>query len=264
MIDGFHVVIPARLQSTRLPRKPLAEIQGKPMVLHVAEAALKAEAKSVIVATDSTEVADVVMGAGFEAQLTNPDHQSGSDRVMEVVQKKGWPDNAIVINVQGDEPLLPPPLVRQLATAMQENPLMAVATLGEPLSSMEQLLNPNVVKLVRRMDGRALYFSRAPIPWYRDGFRALDIPQDAHDRVLPGNTWRRHIGLYGFRVAALRQFCAAPASELEQLEALEQLRMLEMGLDIHVLDAMVAVPAGVDTAADLDRVRRWFATKNPK
>ncbi len=260
----FFVVIPARYASTRLPAKPLADIGGNPMIIRVARQALRSQAQDVVVATDHAEVQLAVERAGLQVEMTDPAHQSGSDRVMEVARCRGWSDDAVVINVQGDEPLLPPTVIDQLARAMEARPEIGVATLCEPLADESALFNPNVVKVVRRQDGRALYFSRAPVPWARDEFAERDQTADlrqAARAVLERETglWQRHIGIYGYRVAALRAFCAAPAGRLEQTEALEQLRMLEIGLDILVENSAETVPGGVDTEADLARVRRWVA-----
>jgi 3-deoxy-manno-octulosonate cytidylyltransferase (CMP-KDO synthetase) len=259
----YYVVIPARYASTRLPAKPLADIGGVPMIVRVAAQARRSGAETVVVATDHAEVRDVVLAAGYDAEMTDPDHQSGSDRVMEVAQRRGWGDADIVINVQGDEPLLPPAIIDQLADAMVKRPDIAVATLCEPLDAAAALFNPNVVKLVRRQDGRALYFSRAPIPWARDAFGSGTteaVLTAAEVQLKKGPLlWQRHIGIYGYRVAALRAFCKAPAGQLEQIEALEQLRMMEIGLDILVEPSAEPVPGGVDTPEDLERIRRWVA-----
>ncbi len=250
MSEAFSVVIPARYASTRLPAKPLALIGGRPMILLVVEQAIRSGARDVVVATDHEEVRAVVAGQGFDVVMTRADHASGSDRVMEVVSQRGWPDRHIVINVQGDEPRVPPAVIDQVAKALDAAPEVPVATLCERLTEGSSLFDSNVVKVVRRQDGRALYFSRAPIPWWRDGF----MPDASGERLLEGAHWWRHIGIYGFRVEGLKRFCAAPAGQLEALEALEQLRMLEIGMDIIVDEAVTAVPAGVDTASDLARL----------
>lgn len=244
-MSAFKAVIPARFASTRLPGKPLLDIGGRAMVVRVAEQAAAAGAEEVLVATDDERVAQAAAAAGHRAVLTDPEHASGLDRVHEVVVAQGWPDPTIVLNVQGDEPLAPPALMRQLAEAMAAEPSAPMTTLCEPIKRRRDLEDPNLVKVVRDRGGRALYFSRAPLPMARDGY-----PSEL------GGLWRRHIGLYAFRAGALRRLAALPPSPLETVERLEQLRALENGMDILVLDACCAAPAGVDTAADLARVRR--------
>jgi 3-deoxy-manno-octulosonate cytidylyltransferase (CMP-KDO synthetase) len=253
MSEQFTIVIPARHDSSRLPGKPLADLAGQPMIVRVAERAARSGATEVIVATDHPAIVDVVGSYGYRAEMTDASHRSGSDRVMEVAARLGWPDDHIVINVQGDEPLVPPTVIDQVAVALARAPHIGVATVCEPLRDAEQLLDPNVVKVVRRSDGCALYFSRAPIPWWRDGFARVDS-EGTKVSIGEGPTWLRHVGIYGFRVGALRAFCTAPPGRLEATESLEQLRMLEMGMEIRVEDAVDAVPGGVDTPADLARI----------
>ncbi len=244
-MSGFHVVIPARIASSRLPRKPLLLIGGEPMIVRVARCAAVAGAAGVVVATDSSAVCRVVEAAGYRVLMTRPDHDSGSDRVAEVVAREGWSDEAVVINVQGDEPLLPPRVVRQLADAMTANPGIDAATLCETMSDPHEAANPNNVKVVRDARNFALYFSRAAVPVYRtDG------------RDVSSGPWLRHIGIYGYRARALRRFVALPPASLETAERLEQLRFLENGMRLLVLDTQTPVPAGVDTPDDLARVRR--------
>jgi 3-deoxy-manno-octulosonate cytidylyltransferase (CMP-KDO synthetase) len=253
----FSVVIPARYASTRLPGKPLADIAGSPMIVHVVRQALASGAREVVVATDDARVQRAIVDRGFDAVLTRTDHQSGSDRVMEVVSAKGWPDEHIVINVQGDEPLIPPAVIRQVAQLLIDAPSLLVATLCEAIDDTARLFDPNVVKLVRDVAGRARYFSRAPIPWRRD-----DFAQPARDKLLlTQRAWWRHIGIYGYRVAGLARFCALPAGVLEQIESLEQLRLLENAIEIAVGEAVAEVPGGVDTPADLDRVRALLSSR---
>ena len=247
----FSVVIPARYASTRLPGKPLADIGGLPMIVRVARQALASGARNVVVATDDVRVQRAVADHGLDAMLTRTDHQSGSDRVMEVVSAKGWSDHHIVINVQGDEPLIPPVVIRQVAQLLLDAPDMLVATLCEAIDDAARLFDPNVVKVVRDIAGRARYFSRAPIPWRRDDFAKPSRDQLA----LSQRAWWRHIGIYGYRVAGLARFCALPAGALEQIESLEQLRLLENAIEIAVGEADAEVPGGVDTPADLERVR---------
>ena len=240
------MVIPARYGSTRLPGKPLVDIAGKPMILRVAEQALMSGAAGVVVATDDGRVADAIEGSGAEAVLTRCDHRSGSDRVMEVVEAAGWQEDEIVVNVQGDEPLIPAAAIDQVAALVDDE--CGVATLSEPIDRGGDVFDPNVVKVVADRRGRALYFSRAPIPWCRDAFA-----EGAPPRIGP--EWRRHIGIYAYRVGILRTFVSLPPSRLEELEALEQLRLLDHGLAVAVAQAEVPVPGGVDTPADADRVR---------
>ncbi len=244
MAEPFHVVIPARYQSTRLPGKPLADIRGRPMIVRVAERASRAGAARVIVATDDERVCRAVTDAGYTAMMTRDDHSTGSDRVMEVAATCGWPEDAIVINVQGDEPLIPPAVIRQVAECLSANPELPAATLCEPLSDQKSALNPNVVKVVREHNGLALYFSRSPIPHDRDGASGSEA-----------GIWLRHVGIYAYRLATLRSIVAFGPGKLELLEKLEQLRLLENGIRLHVAQACEPVPGGVDTPADLERVR---------
>jgi 3-deoxy-manno-octulosonate cytidylyltransferase (CMP-KDO synthetase) len=260
MAEDFHVVIPARYASTRLPGKPLADLAGRPMVVRVAERAAACGAARVVVASDDDRVLDAVLAAGFEGVRTRADHPSGSDRVMEVAEALGWDDHAVVVNVQGDEPLIPPQVIAQAAGLLTADADIGVATLCAPMSDAAAVFDPNVVKVVTGDDGFALYFSRAPIPYARDAFAA----DAARGGALPGTGgWYRHIGIYGFRVAALRRFVSLPVGRLEQLEALEQLRMLEAGMGIRVATAVAPVPGGVDTEADLARVRARFGGGEP-
>lgn len=257
MDQVFSVVIPARFASTRLPGKPLAELGGMPMIVRVAFQALASGARDVVVATDDDRVRRAVVEHGLDAVLTRTDHQSGSDRVMEVVAAKGWASDHIVINVQGDEPLIPPAVIRQVAQLLHDNPAVLVATLCEAVDDSSRLFDPNVVKVVRDVSGLARYFSRAPIPWRRDDF--AKSPRIA--LALREGAWWRHIGIYGYRVAGLVRFCELPAGTLEKIESLEQLRLLENGIEIMVGEAVAEVPGGVDTPADLERVRSLLASR---
>ena len=254
----FSVVIPARYASTRLPGKPLADIVGLPMIVRVARQASSSGAREVVIATDDERVRSAVRKHGLDAVLTRTDHQSGSDRVMEVVAEKGWAPDHIVVNVQGDEPLIPPVVIEQVARLLIDNPGVSVATLCEPIDDPARVFDPNVVKVVRNVDGRALYFSRAPIPWRRDDFANAD----RSGLSLREKAWSRHIGIYGYRVAGLARFCELPTGSLERIETLEQLRLLENGIDIIVGDAVAEVPGGVDTPADLDRVRELLVSRD--
>jgi len=251
----FVVVVPARLGASRLPEKPLADLHGRPLVVHVLERARQSGAGRVLVATDHPRIQAAVEAAGGEAMLTDPGHGSGSERVAEVVERLGLPDEAVVVNLQGDEPLMPAAVIRQLADALAADPALPMATVSTPLREAGELFDPHVVKVVCDRRGRALYFSRAPIPWARDAF--------ADDReALPtaaADHYHRHIGLYAYRAGFLRRFVAWPPSPLERLESLEQLRALWHGASIQVIEACQIPGPGVDTPEDLARVRRLLA-----
>ena len=244
----FRVVIPARHASTRLSGKPLALLAGEPMILHVLRIARRSGAAEVIVATDDERIRAACAAAGAIPEMTSPMHVSGTDRIAEIAARRGWADDEIVVNVQSDEPLLPHSLIAQAASLLDANPAAAIATLATPIASDAEYLDPNVVKVVARADGMALYFSRAPIPWDRDGSAASPASRERHLGA------RRHIGLYAYRVSALRALAAAPATALELRERLEQLRALSIGLSIAVADAAEAPGPGVDTPEDLARV----------
>lgn len=246
-MPDFKVVIPARLGSTRLPRKVLLPIHGRPLVQFAWQAAHAAGASEVVIATDSNEVADAARAFGAGVAMTDAAHASGTDRINEVAQARGWSPDTLVVNLQGDEPLMPPALVRQAASLLATDAQADIATLAAHLSDPHEWRNPNCVKVVLDQAGCALYFSRAPIPWQRDGASAGQ-PVMPHGRAL------RHIGLYAYRVAALRRFSALPPADLEQIEALEQLRALAHGLRIRVGIAATVPGRGVDTAEDLAAV----------
>lgn len=251
---AFTVIIPARYSSSRLPGKPLADINGHPMIRHVWNRAAESEAERVVVATDSEEVRESCEGFGAETVMTAADHASGTDRLEEVVRRLGMDGEAIVVNVQGDEPLIPPALINQVAAALEQNPDAAIATLCERITEAADLFNPNVVKVVADDAGRALYFSRAPIPWARGVFDG-----DQSRNELPETTdYYRHIGIYAYRVSLLHQFVDWRPAPLEQTESLEQLRALWHGARIQVAVARETPPAGVDTPEDLERVRATF------
>ncbi|HHR5900029.1 TPA: 3-deoxy-manno-octulosonate cytidylyltransferase [Providencia alcalifaciens] len=245
----FTVIIPARYASTRLPGKPLADIHGKPMVVRVMEQAIKSGASRVIIATDHPDVAAAVIAAGGEACMTNPDHQSGTERLAEVIDTYGFSDDEIIVNVQGDEPLIPPEIIRQVAQNLQGSQAN-MGTLAVPIHSAQEAFNPNAVKVVMDKDGYALYFSRATIPWDRDQF--------AKSKETIGDTFLRHIGIYAYRAGFIRRYIAWDASPLEKIEMLEQLRVLWYGEKIHVAVAEKAPGAGVDTPEDLELVRQQF------
>ncbi len=249
----FTVLVPARYASTRLPGKPLADIAGKPMVVRVAERARESGAASVVVATDDLRVHDAVVAHGIKACMTRADHPTGTDRLAEAAVGLGLPDDAIVVNVQGDEPLLDAALIRGMATLLSERPQAAIATACHPVDDAAEAFNPNVVKVVLDAAGYALYFSRATIPWARDAFR------ETPGALPPGLPIYRHFGLYAYRVAFLRAFPALAPAPIERFEALEQLRALWHGYRIAVQVAHGTPAPGVDTPEDLARVREIFA-----
>lgn len=248
---SFTIVIPARFASSRLPGKPLADIAGKPMIERVYACATQSRASRVVVATDDERIVQTVQSFGGEACLTAPDHESGTDRLQEVAEQLKLSDDEIVVNVQGDEPLIPAAVINQVADNLAEHGEASCATLAEPISRVEDIFNPNVVKVVASSSGLALYFSRAPIPWAREAYQQAPV-QTVSDLA------QRHIGIYAYRVALLREFVSWPVAALEATEKLEQLRILANGRHIHVASAVEAVPGGVDTAEDLERVRALF------
>ena len=248
----FIVAIPARYGSTRLPAKPLREIAGVPMVVRVAQRALQAGAIQVVVAVDDQRIADALAGKGVEVCMTRSDHASGSDRLAECALHYGWPDDAIVVNLQGDEPFAPAAGIREVARALADDDA-PVATLATPITDAHELFDPNVVKLVRTSNGRALYFSRAPLPWARDAF-ATD-----RDALPPDVPFLRHIGIYAYRAGFLKRYAQLSRTPLEQAESLEQLRVLEHGHAIAVRLTPEPFPPGIDTLADLERAERWLA-----
>lgn len=253
-MNDFKIVVPARFASTRLPGKPLADIAGKPMVVRVAEAAAQAGASEVLVATDDQRVADAVTQYGIAVAMTRPDHPSGTDRIAEVAAQRGWGDEVIVVNVQGDEPLLDPRLVAAVAAELAADAEAAIATASHPIHDPAEFFNPNAVKVVTDIRGRALYFSRAPIPWARDAFAA------SRETLPSGLLPQRHIGLYAYRTGFLQRYQALAPAPCEQWESLEQLRALWHGFPIRVMSCRDAPAAGVDTPEDLERVRRHFAS----
>ena len=246
----FVVAIPARYAASRLPGKPLRLIGGDPMVLHVARRALAAGAREVWVATDDARIAEALNGSGVQVAMTSADHQSGTDRLAECARIAGWADDTIVVNLQGDEPFAPADGIACVARTVAESGA-GIATLAAPIDDIEILLDPNAVKVVLAANGDALYFSRAPVPWPRDAF--------ARDRTaMPQGRWLRHIGIYGYRVSALRAFAALSPGTLERTESLEQLRALEAGWRIAVALAPSPFPPGVDTPEDLARAERTY------
>lgn len=248
----FQVVIPARYASSRLPGKPLADIHGKAMVLYVVERAMQSGAQTVVVATDDARVQQAVDAAGYQAIMTAPDHASGTERLVEVVHMLGWSDDTLIVNVQGDEPLLDPQNIRAAALQLSDHPDAVMATLAHPITEQAEFMNPNVVKVVCDAHGDALYFSRAPIPWPRDAF-AADEPVPSQTPML------RHVGLYAYRAGFLKTYAQLAPSPLESCEMLEQLRVLWHGYRISVAITAEAAAPGVDTEEDLERVRALLA-----
>lgn len=242
----FRVVIPSRYGAQRLPGKPLADLGGRPLVLHVCERARESGAAEVLVATDDARIRDTCARAGVTVEMTSADHASGTDRIAEVAARRGWDDDDLVVNLQGDEPLMPPADIEQVARLLETG--VDMSTLCTPIHDLAEFLSPNVVKVVADGQGRALYFSRAPIPWNRDGATGGIASQQQHHGAL------RHIGLYGYRVSALKRLAATPPCELELLEKLEQLRALWLGMCIAIDVARELPGPSVDTLEDLKRV----------
>ena len=268
MSQAFTVIIPARYASSRLPAKPLLDIAGKPMIQHVYEQALKSEASEVIIATDHAEIFAKAESFGAKVLMTREDHESGTDRLQEVVSQLDLADDAVVVNVQGDEPLVPPSVINQTAALLTQPEAKAVpmATLFEYCENESQVFDPNVVEVVTSETNQdaleqALYFSRAPLPWYRDGFAAYKAAEsEKAQQPLPKDIqYKRHLGIYAYRVALLNQFVNWPMAKIEQVEKLEQLRVLANGQAINIALACESIPPGVDTQADLDKVREIFA-----
>jgi 3-deoxy-manno-octulosonate cytidylyltransferase (CMP-KDO synthetase) len=250
---NFVAVIPARHASTRLPGKPLADIAGKPMVVHVADRAREAGADEVIVATDDQRIHAAVLRHGYEAMMTRADHASGTDRIAEVAAARAWPDDRIVVNVQGDEPRIPPALIRSVAQQLAGHGQAAISTACHPIHNATEMFDQNAVKVVLDANGYALYFSRAPIPYARDAFKA--------DRTrLPGGLpVYRHLGLYAYRCGFLGIYSTLAPAAIEQFESLEQLRALWHGYRISVAVTDQAPEPGVDTPEDLEKMRQAFS-----
>ena len=246
---SFTVIIPARYASSRLPRKPLADIAGKPMIQHVWEKTQHAGANRVIIATDHEEIEQVAKTFGAEVCMTSTEHNSGTERLAEVIEKMAIADDEIIVNVQGDEPLIPPVIIQQVAQNLAENQVN-MATLAVKLETKEELFNPNCVKVVTDQKGMALYFSRAAIPFARDYFA------DCNDAFVASQPYLRHIGIYAYRAKFVNQYICWQPTVLEKLESLEQLRALWYGEKIHVELAKEAPQVGVDTLEDLERVRQ--------
>lgn len=249
----FHIVIPARYGSTRLPGKALLDIAGHPMVWWVWQRALASSAASVVVATDHDDIASIMRECGADVAMTKASHPSGTDRLAEVVDQRSWSDDEVVVNLQGDEPLMPVENLEQVARELGENPAASIATLAETITDVQAFRDPSVVKVVASAAGNAMYFSRAPIPYPRDiGDAALEA------KILELGLMR-HVGLYAYRCGFLRDFVSWEQAPMERVEALEQLRALHHGAQIRVAAAAQPVPAGVDTQKDLDHVRRLLS-----
>lgn len=242
----FKIAIPARYQSTRLPGKPLLDIAGKPMIQWVYEKAMQCGADEVVVATDDMRIADICNGFGARVCITDPNHQSGTDRLAELATICGWDKDDIVVNLQGDEPLIPTALLLQVASNLTKNTDSSIATLYTPIHEREEVVDPNVVKVVKNNSGEALYFSRAPIPWDRD--KVISDSEIA-------NYYYRHLGIYAYRVDFLLSYSSLDSSYIEKYESLEQLRALSNGYKIHIEEAVELPGMGVDTAEDLEKVK---------
>lgn len=247
----FHVIIPARFSASRLPGKPLLAIGDQPLIQWVWQCARASGAASVTIATDDERIVEASKAFGADILLTSPRHASGTDRIAEVVREKGLAADDVVVNLQGDEPMMPAAVVRQVADALSSRPQIDIATAVAPIQSLAEFLDSSCVKALRARDGRALYFSRAPVPWPRDSITA------GQPSRFDG-AWR-HIGIYAYRVRSLLQFASWPPTPLEEAEKLEQLRALEHGMQIHLVTLSEAPPAGVDTPQDLERVRAVLA-----
>lgn len=245
---SFIVIIPSRYQSSRLPGKPLVDICGKTMIQRVAEQAVQSGAARVVVATDDSRIEQVVTDLGYEVCMTSADHNSGTERLAEVCSKLAFKDDDIIVNVQGDEPLIPPRIIQQVAANLASQSEARMATLSVAITDVEDVFNPNAVKVVTDKQGYALYFSRAPIPYHRDTFMQPPVTE-----IKP--VYQRHIGIYAYRAGFIRDYVQWNETELEQIESLEQLRVLWHGEKIHVEEAIEAPAAGVDTESDLEKVR---------
>lgn len=261
---NFTAIVPARAASSRLPDKPLLDIAGKPMVVRTAEQALQSGALEVVIATDDARILAAAQAHGVRGIMTRADHPTGTDRLAQAVDILGLPDDAIVVNVQGDEPLIDPTLIREVAQLLARRPDAAIATCAARITQPEVLFNPNAVKVVCTTSGLALYFSRAPIPWARDAYGKpadADTLEKARQALSDGLPALHHIGLYAYRAAFLRQFPQLSEGQLEVRECLEQLRALEHGHAIAVHIAPAHPAAGVDTQEDLERVRQVFTNR---
>ena len=247
--SAYHIVIPARFASERLPGKVLLDLAGQPVLQRVWQRACDSAAESVVIATDDERIVDAASAFGAQVVMTSADHQSGSDRIAECAVKLGWPDDHLVVNLQGDEPLMPSSCLDQVAALLDQRPDCEVASLYWPISEAEEVQNPNAVKVVTDLKDRALYFSRSPVPYARS-YTSIS------EAIAGGVVWKRHLGLYAYRLAALRRYTACPPTALEISERLEQLRIMEQGGRIAMAEACEFIPAGVDTLEDLERARK--------
>ena len=247
---SYIVVIPARYESQRLPGKALLDIHGKPLVQHVWDRAVSSGASAVVIATDHERIRQAAEGFGAEVVMTSSDHRSGSDRIAECARKLAWPDEQLIVNLQGDEPLMPAECIGQVAGLLAGDPLADAASLYWPIELEEEVVDPNVVKVVVDQSGAALMFSRSVLPFPRD-FASFS------EAMVAGLSWQRHLGLYAYRAASLKRFSRMKPTPLERAERLEQLRYLETGGKIVMARACSHIPAGVDTADDLERVRKF-------
>ncbi len=247
---SFKVVIPARHASTRLPGKPLLDIAGQPMIAHVCQRAIEADAEAVVVATDDQRIFNKVNSLGFQAVMTDPNHQSGTERINQVAEQLDWAENTIVVNLQGDEPLIPPTYIKEVAQALGSQKKAGIATLAAKILEESEIFNPNAVKVVLNKDDYALYFSRAAIPWDRNSF---SLSGGKASKTMP---YLRHIGMYAYTVKFLKKYCSWQSSVLETVESLEQLRILWYGEPVLVKTVTKTPEAGVDTQADLERVQK--------
>lgn len=252
--SAYHIVIPARFASERLPGKVLLDLAGQPMLQHVWQRANASSAESVVIATDDERIVEAARSFGAQVVLTRSDHQSGSDRIAECAVLLGWPDDHLVVNLQGDEPLMPAACLDQVAALLNQRADCVVASLYWPISEAEEVQNPNAVKVVTDSEDCALYFSRSPIPYARNF-------SDIEAAIAAGIEWKRHLGLYAYRLAALRRFTDCAPTPLEKAERLEQLRIMEQGGRIAMARACKFIPAGIDTADDLERVSRLIKSK---
>ena len=259
---SFIVVIPARYASSRLPAKPLVDIAGQTMLERVYRQALQSQAERVVIATDHEAIFNAACNFGAEVLMTREDHASGTDRLAEVAQQLELRAEAILVNVQGDEPLIPPAVINQVAANLALYTEASVATVSEPVVSAETYLNPNAVKVVSDHRGLALYFSRAPIPWDRESLSSLDAEAMYSCSLPKGTAVQKHVGIYAYRAGLLAEFVEWPMALMESIEKLEQLRVLANGHRIHVELACEPVPTGVDTQADLERIRALFTGSN--
>jgi 3-deoxy-manno-octulosonate cytidylyltransferase (CMP-KDO synthetase) len=260
--SSYKIVIPARYASSRLPGKPLKGIAGKPMIQHTYERALKSQAEEVVIATDDQRIAEVASQFTDNIIMTSEEHSSGTERLAEVVELKRWHDNTIIVNVQGDEPLVVSDHIEQVANALAQNQKAGLATLATPISTVEEVFDTNAVKVVMDNQGYALYFSRAVIPWSRDTFIMNNAAHQSVKTLAEQGNWYRHIGMYAYRASTLRQYVTLAPSMLEKTESLEQLRVLYNGIAIHVTVVHDQPGHGVDVEADIAKVEKILSLQS--